>query len=75
MELVGELVTGAAASGAFRVAALNHEIGNHAMKNGAIVERLTGLGDLLQQVLHRNSGSFEGDLAKRLFVFRSRRLR
>ena len=48
MELVGELVAGTAAAGAFRVAALNHEIGNDAMKNGAVVERLAGLGSFRQ---------------------------
>src|SRR5271157_50300 len=44
MELVGEFVAGTAASGAFRVATLNHEIGNDPMENGAVVKGLTRLG-------------------------------
>ena len=48
MKLVGELVARTAASGAFRVAALDHEIRDHAMKNSAVVERLAGLGAVRQ---------------------------
>ena len=55
MELVGELVAGTAAARAFRVAALDHEIRDHAMENGAVVERLSGLGAVGQsdEVLDR----------------------
>src|SRR5947209_7146866 len=48
MELVGELVPGPAAPGAFRVAALDHEVRDHAMKDGAIVKRFAGLGSFRQ---------------------------
>src|SRR5580704_2862500 len=46
MKFVGEFVAGAAAAGAFGVAALDHEIRNDAVEDGAIVERLAGLGSL-----------------------------
>ena len=36
--LVGELVAGAAHAGAFGVAALDHELGDDAMEDGAVVE-------------------------------------
>ena len=54
VELVGELVAGAAGAGAGRVAALDHEIGDHAVEGGAVVERLAGLGAFGQadEVLH-----------------------
>ena len=35
-----ELITGAAHASALRIATLDHEVGNHAMKNGAIVQAL-----------------------------------
>src|SRR5258708_546541 len=41
--LVGDLVAGAAHAGAFGVAALDHELRNHAMEDGAVIE----LGTLL----------------------------
>ncbi len=41
--LVGELVAGAAHAGAFGVAALDHEVGDDAVEDGAVVE----LGALL----------------------------
>ena len=55
VKLVGEFVSGTAAAGALRIAALDHEIRNHAMKNGAVVERLPGLGSFRQadEVLDR----------------------
>src|SRR5262249_42693184 len=40
MKFVRETVTGTAASGAFRIASLDHEIGNYAMEDGAVVKRL-----------------------------------
>src|SRR5215470_12863709 len=43
MEFIGELITRTAASGAFRIAALNHEIGDDAVENGSVVKRLSGL--------------------------------
>src|ERR1041384_3548639 len=54
VKFVGEFIPWAAASRAFRVAALNHEPGNHTMKDGAIVEWLPGLGTLGQrdEILH-----------------------
>ena len=39
VELVGELVAGAAAAGARRVAALDHEAADHAVEDRAVVER------------------------------------
>ena len=39
LELVVELVAGAAAAGAGRVAALDHEVGDDAVEDGAVVER------------------------------------
>src|ERR1700729_3964638 len=36
--LVGELVAGAAHAGAFGIAALDHELGYHAMEDGSVVE-------------------------------------
>ena len=54
MKLVGELVAGPAAPGAFGTSALDHEVGNDAMKNEAVVKRLAGLGSLGQadEILH-----------------------
>ena len=62
MKLVGEFVAGSAAARAFGIAALDHEIGNHAMENGAVVKRLAGLGAFGQghEVLHRG-GDFVGE--------------
>src|SRR5579871_3030555 len=42
VELIGKLITRATAAGAFGAAALDHEIGNHAMKDEAVVERFAG---------------------------------
>ena len=58
VELIGERVAGAAAPGAFRIAALDHEVGNYAMKNSAVEKRLAGLGSVRQadEVLHRLRG-------------------
>src|ERR1035437_5046904 len=42
VELVGEFVAGPATARTFGIAALDHEIRNDAMKNGAVVERLPG---------------------------------
>src|SRR6266516_406810 len=43
VKLVGELVTRAAGSGAQRVPALNHEIGNHPMEDRPVIEPAAGL--------------------------------
>jgi len=43
VKLVGEFVARTAAAGALRIAALDHEVGNHAMKNGAVVKGFAGL--------------------------------
>src|SRR5260370_14307658 len=40
--LVFELVAGTAHAGALRVSALNHEVGNHAMKNRSMIKRVVG---------------------------------
>ena len=58
VELIGKLIAGSAASGAFRIAALDHEVGNDAMENRAVEERLAGLGSVRQadEVLHRARG-------------------
>ena len=55
VELIGKPVPGAATPRAFRIAALDHEIRNHAMKNGAVIERLPRLGSFRQtdEVLDR----------------------
>src|SRR5947209_12259444 len=42
VELVLELVAGPAAAGAGRVAALDHEVGDHAMEDDAVVEAVSG---------------------------------
>src|SRR5260370_42219548 len=54
VELVGELVARTAAPGAFRVAALDHEVRKYAVKNRAVIKRLTGLGPFREthEVLH-----------------------
>ena len=54
MKLIGEFVSGPPASAAFRIPALNHEVRNHAMKNRAVIERLSGLGAFRQadKVVH-----------------------
>src|SRR5579859_4184848 len=44
MKLVGELVAGTAAAATLRASALNHEVGNNAMKDKAVVEGLAGFG-------------------------------
>src|SRR5713226_2525277 len=41
--LVFELVARTAETGAHRVAALNHEVGDDAMENGSVVEGIAGL--------------------------------
>ena len=46
VDLIGEAVTRAARAGAERATALNHEIGNHAVKIQSIVVRLTGFAAL-----------------------------
>src|SRR5713226_9851315 len=38
-----ELIAGAAEAGASRVAALDHEVGNHAVEDGAVVEPVLAL--------------------------------
>src|SRR5436190_23056523 len=38
LRFVLELISGAAHTGALRVATLNHEIGNHSVEDGAVVE-------------------------------------
>src|SRR5215469_18121696 len=55
MELVCELIPGAASARSLRAAALNHEIGNDAMKDDAVIEglpRLLAFGEV-GEVLHR----------------------
>src|ERR1019366_2248652 len=41
--LILEFVAGIAGTGAKRVATLNHEFGDHAMENGAVIKRDAGL--------------------------------
>src|SRR6266576_1378394 len=48
VELVGEFVTGTAASGAFRASALDHEVRNHAVEYEAVVKALSSLGSFGQ---------------------------
>ncbi len=62
MEFVGELVARTAAAGAFRIAALDHEIRNYAMKNSAVVKGLAGLAAVRQrdEVFH-GAGRFIGE--------------
>src|SRR5271157_2671020 len=43
IELILELIAGISHAGADRVSSLNHEFGNDAMKDGAVVERLVVL--------------------------------
>src|SRR5208283_4036193 len=54
MKLVGKLVARAAAAGALRIVALDHEVRDHAMKDRAVIKRFAGLGSLGQgdEVLH-----------------------
>src|SRR5580658_534948 len=58
MKFVGEFVARAAAACALGIAALNHEVGDHAMEDGAIVEGLAGLRAIGErdEVLHRFGG-------------------
>src|SRR5215467_10256183 len=55
MKLIRETITGTAASGAFRIAALDHEIGNYPMEDGAVVKRLPGLRSIGErdEIVHR----------------------
>src|SRR6476619_3536220 len=43
VELVFKLIAGPADALSQRIAALDHEAGNHPMKNGSIIERASGL--------------------------------
>ena len=44
MKLVGKLVSGTAASGAFRASPLDHEVRDYPVEDQPVVEALSGLG-------------------------------
>src|SRR5581483_8360878 len=46
VKFIGEFVARSAAAGAFRISSLDHEIGDHAVEDGAIIKRLTGLAPI-----------------------------
>src|SRR5579871_4767748 len=43
MKLIGKAIARSASPGAFRIAALNHEIGNYTVKDRTVVKRFPGL--------------------------------
>src|SRR5215469_7976926 len=55
MEFIGELIAGAAPSGALRTSTLDHEVRNHAVKDDAVIEGLACLFPFreIDEVLHR----------------------
>src|ERR1039458_10283863 len=71
MKFVGEFVSRSAVSRAFRVAALDHEIGNHAMEDSPVVKRLPRFGALREtdEVLHCD-GDFVGEKLELELAFR-----
>ena len=64
MELICEAIARTAATGAGGVAALDHEIGDHAVEDGAIVETLARQEDEIVDRLGRFIGEkSDGDVA------------
>jgi hypothetical protein len=55
-ELVGEAVAGTAAAGAGGVAALDHEVGDDAVEDGAVVELVAGEEDEVADGVRRFGG-------------------
>ena len=57
---VFEPIARSAATGTGRIAALDHEIGNYAMKHGAVIKSLAGEKD---EVVHRFRGVLGEEVA------------
>src|ERR1700733_11604158 len=68
--LVFELVAGTSAAGAGRIAALHHEIRNHSMKNGTVIELLFGQE---YEIIHRFRGVRGKQFANNLAAGRLKR--
>ena len=55
-ELTLDAVAGAAHAGAFRVAALDHEAGDHAVEDGAVIKALLNEGNKVVDRVGRDGG-------------------